>query len=50
MGPYPTDVLAGTALGYFLNVFIPDVFLDLPQDTRFGLVILSLDGGAMIGL
>lgn len=47
---FPSDVLAGAALGYFLTAFIHDAFLGLPEDTRFGLIILPLDGGATIKL
>ncbi len=47
---FPSDVLAGAALGYFLTAFIHDVFQDFPEDTRFGLIILPLDRGATIKL
>jgi hypothetical protein len=43
---YPSDVLAGAALGHFLSAFIHDAFLGLPEDKRFGLVIFPLKGGA----
>lgn len=44
---FPSDVLAGAALGYFLTAFIHDAFLGLPEDERFGFVIFPLEGGAM---
>jgi membrane-associated phospholipid phosphatase len=43
---YPSDVLAGAALGYFLTSFVHDAFLGLPEDMRFGIVIIPLKGGA----
>jgi hypothetical protein len=43
---FPSDVLAGAALGYFITAFIHDAFLGLPDEDRFGFVIISLDGGA----
>lgn len=33
---FPTDVLAGAALGNFLSVFIHDAFMNLPEDSQFG--------------
>ncbi|MFQ5916076.1 MAG: phosphatase PAP2 family protein [Nitrospinota bacterium] len=47
---FPSDVLAGAALGYFLSAFIHDAFLGLPEDKRFRFVIFPLKGGAMTGL
>ncbi len=45
---FPSDVLASAALGYFLNAFIHDAFLGLPDDRRFGIVVLpTIEGGAM---
>jgi membrane-associated phospholipid phosphatase len=43
---FPSDVLAGAALGHFLTAFIHDAFLGLPAEDKFSLVIISLDGGA----
>ena len=43
---YPSDVLAGAALGYFLTAFINDAFIGLPEDMRFGIVIIPLKRGA----
>ena len=37
---YPSDVLAGAALGHFLSAFIHDAFLGLPDTGRFRLIIL----------
>ena len=48
---FPSDVLAGAALGYFLNAFVHDAFLGLPEDTRFGFVVFpTIDGGAVTGV
>ena len=44
---FPSDVLAGAALGHFLSAFIHDASLGLPEDKRFGCVIFPLEGGAM---
>jgi membrane-associated phospholipid phosphatase len=42
---FPSDVLAGAALGHFVTAFVHDAFLGLPEDKRFGLVIVPLKGG-----
>jgi len=42
---YPSDVLAGAALGHFIAAFMHDAFLGLPEENRFGLVILPLKNG-----
>lgn len=47
---YPSDVLAGAALGYFLTAFIHDAFIGLPEDMRFGIVIIPLKGGGKVEL
>jgi len=47
---YPSDVLAGAALGHFLTAFIHDAFLGLPEDMRFGIVIIPLKGGGKVEL
>jgi PAP2 superfamily len=44
---FPSDVLAGAAIGHFLTTFINDAFLALPDDSRFGFVILPMKGGIM---
>lgn len=47
---FPSDVLAGAALGHFFSAFIHDTFLRLPEEKRFGSVMLPLKGGAMVTL
>jgi PAP2 superfamily len=47
---FPSDVLAGAALGHFLSVFIHDAFMGLPEDNRLYFYILPSKHGAMIGL
>jgi len=45
---YPSDVLAGAALGYFLTAFVHDAFLGLPEDMRFGINIVPLKRGGKL--
>lgn len=47
---YPSDVLAGAALGHFLTAFIHDAFLNLPEDRGVDLAIFPFDGGAGVEL
>lgn len=47
---YPSDVLAGAALGHFLSAFIYDAFMGVPEDERLGLYVLPSKHGVMIGL
>jgi len=47
---YPSDVLAGAALGHFLTAFIHDAFLNLPEDQDVDFAFFPLDGGAGIEL
>ena len=47
---YPSDVLAGAALGHFLSAFTYDAFMGLPEHRRWGLYVSPTKGGAMIGL
>ena len=47
---YPSDVLAGAALGHFLSAFIYDAFLGLPENERFGFSIAPFEGGAIAKL
>jgi len=47
---YPSDVLAGAALGNFLSATVPDSFLNLPKDKTYGFSISPLKGGVMAGL
>jgi membrane-associated phospholipid phosphatase len=42
---YPSDILAGAALGNFLSSTVHDAFLGLPKNRRFGFVISPLKGG-----
>lgn len=44
---YPSDVLAGAALGHFLSAFIHDAFLGLPEKQGFGLSVAPMRGGAV---
>lgn len=46
---FPSDVLAGAALGHFLTAFIHDAFLGLPERKGFAVSITPARGGA-IGL
>jgi membrane-associated phospholipid phosphatase len=43
---YPSDVLAGAALGNFLSATVHDGFLGLPERNRFGFFISPLKRGA----
>jgi hypothetical protein len=43
---YPSDVLAGAALGHFVTAFIHDAFLNLPEDSNVDFVIFPIEGGA----
>ena len=47
---YPSDVLAGAALGHFLSAFIYDAFMGVSEDERLGLYVLPSKHGVMIGL
>ena len=45
---YPSDVLAGAALGTFLSSFIHDAFMGAPEDDRFQFLIFpQKDGGSI---
>ena len=44
---FPSDVLAGAALGHFLSAFIHDAFIGMPKADRIQLVIMPSPGGAM---
>jgi hypothetical protein len=39
---YPSDVLAGAAIGHFLSSFLYGTFSGLPEESQFGLVIAPL--------
>ena len=47
---YPSDVLAGAALGNFLTAFIHDAFMNLPEDGNVDLVVFPVRRGAGIAL
>ncbi len=47
---YPSDVLAGAALGHFLSVFIHDAFMNLPEDGNVDFVVFPFRKGAGIAL
>ncbi len=47
---YPSDVLAGAALGHFLTAFIHDAFLNLPEDGSFDFSVYTMSGGAGLEL
>jgi hypothetical protein len=47
---YPSDVLAGAALGHFLTAFIHDAFLSLPDDGDVEFVVFPVEGGAGVEL
>lgn len=47
---YPSDVLAGAALGHFLSAFIHDAFMNLPEDGNADIVVFPVVNGAGISL
>jgi len=47
---YPSDVLAGAALGNFLSATVHDAFLNLPKDKRYGFRIFPTRSGVMAEL
>jgi hypothetical protein len=47
---YPSDVLAGAALGHFLGVFVHDAFLGLPEDGDLELEIVPISRGASVAV
>jgi hypothetical protein len=47
---FPSDVLAGAALGNFLSATVHDSFLNLPKDKGYGFGVFPLRRGAMAGL
>jgi len=47
---FPSDIIAGAAIGNFLTAFVHDAFLGLPEDSRFGFVILPLKSGVITDL
>jgi membrane-associated phospholipid phosphatase len=44
---YPSDVLAGAAIGHFISAFIYDAFMGLPEQKRWELYAWPTKGGAM---
>jgi hypothetical protein len=42
---FPSDVLAGAALGNFLSATVHDGFLNLPEEKRYGFNIFPMRGG-----
>jgi hypothetical protein len=47
---YPSDVLAGAALGHFLTAFIYDAFMNLDDDSGPDVAISLGEGGATVNL
>jgi hypothetical protein len=47
---YPSDVLAGAALGHFLTTFIYKAFMNLPEDSPIDVAFLPVEGGASMNL
>jgi len=47
---YPSDVLAGAALGNFLSATVHDSFLNLPREKTYGFGIFPTQGGVMAQL
>ncbi|MBN1506333.1 MAG: phosphatase PAP2 family protein [Sedimentisphaerales bacterium] len=47
---YPSDVLVGAALGYFLTAFIHDAFMNLPEDGHVDLTVVPTEDGATLGV
>lgn len=43
---FPSDVLAGAALGHFLAAFIHDALLNLPEDRDVDFSVFPVEGGA----
>jgi membrane-associated phospholipid phosphatase len=46
---YPSDVLAGAALGHFISSFIYDSFMD-QDDNQFGFMVLPYERGAAFSI
>jgi hypothetical protein len=47
---FPSDVLAGAALGHFLSAFIHDAVLGLPNTFRVGVALFPEQNGGMVHL
>jgi membrane-associated phospholipid phosphatase len=47
---YPSDVLAGAALGHFITAFIHDAFMNLPKDGSVDVALAPLEGGGAVSV
>jgi len=47
---YPSDALAGAAMGHFLTAFIHDAFLNLPENSDPEFAVFPVDGGSGLEL
>jgi hypothetical protein len=47
---FPSDVLAGAALGNFLSAVVHDSFMNLPREKGYGFSVFPLKGGVMAKL
>lgn len=47
---YPSDVLAGAALGHFLTAFIHDAFMNLPENDNVDFAVFPIRRGGGIAL
>lgn len=47
---FPSDVLAGAAIGHFISAFIHDAFLELPQEVGIDLEIGPVEREAMLAI
>jgi membrane-associated phospholipid phosphatase len=45
---YPSDVLAGAAIGHFISAFMYDAFMGLPEQKNWVLYASPTKGGAMV--
>jgi len=47
---FPSDVLAGAALGHFLTAFLHDAFMNLPEDAPVDLAVFPVENGEGMAL
>ncbi len=47
-GHFPSDVLAGAAIGHFSGAFIHDAFMGLPEEEAFHVNVFPIQGGAVV--
>lgn len=47
---YPSDVLAGAALGHFVSAFLHDAFMGVSEHKKWGFNVLPTSGGGMLWL